>query len=363
MTTEHPELSRRGFLTSSAGGVGAALLLAACGKASTNAGSSSTTSATATGGATGGTDTGSGRGAGSATASSGGKKLTSVAFDYPFTFLPVYAAVTKFAKQHAGDVGVDLKLTSDNAKLETQVANLTTLINQKTPAIVSFPLETASLEKQAKAARAAGTIWVTYGGNLQNQDASITFSFLKGGQLLGEVAAAWAQHNLGGKGTVAFLVDNVIELGRLRTQGMVEAFTKAAPNMRVVAKQQAISPDQALTATNAILSSHPDVNVILAVTDDAGTGAYQALTQRGRAASDPKTFLGGQDGGKGALQLIQKGTFYRASAALAVKDIGYAVIDVPKAVAAGSAHPSKDVPITLVQKGSPKLASLLAQYS
>jgi len=224
-------------------------------------------------------------------------------------------------------------------------------------------LETTTLERQAKAARAAGLIWVTYGGRMQNQDASITFSFLKGGQLLGESAAAWAQQHLGGKGKVAFLTDNTIELGRLRTQGMVDAFTKAAPGMQVVAKAQAIAPDQALTATNAILSSHPDVNVVLAVTDDAGTGAFQALTQRGRASDDAKTFLGGQDGGKASLLLIQKGTFYRASAALAVKDIGYAVIDVPAAVAAGHANASKDVPITLVQHGSAQLTSLLSQYT
>jgi len=336
--------TRRTFLAS-AGGVGAALMLAACGKATT-----SSSNAPSSSGAT----------PGSAAATH--KTLTAVAFDYPFTFLPVYAAVSGFAKERGAQVGVRLNLTNDEVKLESQVSNLSTLIGQKVPAIVSFPLETTTLEKQVKAARAAGTIWVTYGGNLQNQDASITFSFLKGGQLLGEAAATWAKQNLGGRGKVAFLTDNVIELGRLRTQGMVDAFTANAPNMQVVAKQEAIDPAGALTATNAILSTHPDVNVILAVTDDAGTGAYKALTQRGRAPDDAKTFLGGQDGGKASLQLIQQGSFYRASAALAVKDIGYAVIDVPTAVAAGAANASRDVPITLVQKGSPELTTLLAQY-
>ncbi|MFS8479901.1 MAG: sugar ABC transporter substrate-binding protein [Micromonosporaceae bacterium] len=344
MSTRQPgAASRRAFLAS-VGGVGAAVLLAACGRAP-------------------------GRDGADHEAGGGGpsvgprKKLTAVGFDYPFTFLPVYAGVTRFARQRAEELGLELKLTNDNAKLEAQVSNLTTWISQGIPAIVSFPLEPTTLEQQAKAAREAGTIWVTYGGNLEHQDASITFSFRKGGQLLGEAAAAWAHQVLGGRGKVAFLVDDLIELGRLRTEGMVEAFTKAAPDMQVVAKQHAVAPDEALTAMNGILSTHPDVNVVLCVTDDAGTGAYQALIQRGRKPDDPKTYVGGQDGGKDALELIQRGTFYRASAALALADIGKAVIDVPKAVADGDANPSAEIPVTLVETGSPQIAGLIAQYS
>ena len=340
-----PDLSRRGFLYS-AGGVGAAALLAACGTASNaskgNGGAASTSPAAAK--------------------SKSHRKLTSVTFDYPFTMLPVYAAVSRFAKERAGQVGVNLDLTNDNASLDTQVSNLATVIAKKAPAIVCFPVEPTTVEKQAAAARAAGAIWVTYGGDMTNQDASITFSFLKGGQLLGAEAARWAHQVLGGKGKIAFLIDNTIELGRLRSKGMIDAFTHAAPGVEVVAKQEAFTPDQALTATNAILSKNPDVNIVLAVTDDAGTGAYQALTQRGRSKTDAKTFVGGQDGGKASLALIQQGTFYRASAALAVSDIGRAVIDVPMAVADGAAHPSADVPITLVRKGSAEISKLLAQY-
>lgn len=336
------DTSRRTFLAA-AGGVGAAVLLAACGRAPARSGTDAAAAASASAGPR--------------------KKLTAVGFDYPFTFLPVYAGVTRFARERAAELGLELKLSNDNAKLETQVSNLTAWTSQGIPAIVSFPMETTTLEKQAKAARSAGTIWVTYGGNLQNQDASITFSFVKGGELLGEAAAKWANQVLGGRGKAAFLVDDVIELGRLRTQGMVDAFTRNAPGVQVVAKQQAIAPDQALTATNAILAKHPDVNVILCVTDDAGTGAYQALTQRGRKPDDARTYLGGQDGGKAALQLIQKGTFYRASAALALADIGKAVIDVPKAVADGTANASTDVPITLVEAGSERIPGLIAQYT
>jgi ribose transport system substrate-binding protein len=232
------------------------------------------------------------------------------------------------------------------------------------PAIVSFPMVFEALEAQAAKALSAGIIWVTYGGTLKNQSASITFSFEKGGRLLGEDAAAWAKATLGGKGKVAFLVDDTIQLGRERTAGMIDAFTKAAPDMEVVGREQAIDPDTALTKTKAILAKHPDVNVILGITDGAAFGGYKALIEAGRSETDAKTYVGGQDGDLGSLQLIKKGTFYRASAALQLRDIGNAVVDVPLAVADGKsdAEASTDVPITLVKKGDALLDDIISQY-
>ncbi len=128
MTQASPGLTRRTFLATSAGGVGAALLMTACGKAPTAGTSSDAATNTSTMAGSSSAIVASGS---SSAAPSAGKKLTAVGFDYPFTFLPVYAAVTKFAQQHAAELGVELKLTSDNAKLETQVGNLSTLISQK----------------------------------------------------------------------------------------------------------------------------------------------------------------------------------------------------------------------------------------
>jgi len=290
------------------------------------------------------------------------KAITQIALDYPFTQIPLYATLVKLATAASKTHGVELVTTSDGSNADTQATNLNTLISQKIGAIVSFPMVFEAAEKQAKAALDAGLIWVTYGGTLTNQGASIQFSFLKGGTLLGEAAAKWANETLGGKGKIAFLTDNTIQLGRERTKGMIDAFTKAAPGMTVVAQEQAIDPDTGLSKSNAILAKHPDLNIILGVTDSAAYGGYKALQQAGRAVNDPKTFVGGQDGAAPSLQAIRQGTFYRASAALAPKDIAAAIVDVPLAVAAGTADPSVDIPITLVQHAdSAKIGELLAQ--
>ncbi|KOG30396.1 sugar ABC transporter substrate-binding protein [Streptomyces resistomycificus] len=332
--------SRRQFLALSAG-VAATTALAAAGCSAPGDGASA---------------------AEAAGASEGRRTLTKIGLDYPFTQLPLYATLVKLSTAAAKKRDVSLLTTSDASSADTQATNLTTWVTQKVPAIVSFPMVFEATEAIAKRALDAGLIWVTYGGSLEHQSADIQFSFLKGGTLLGEAAAKWANEELGGKGKVAFLTDSTIQLGRERTKGMIDAFTKLAPGVDVVAQEQAIDPDTGLSKSRAVLAKHPDLNLILGVTDAAAYGGFKALQQTGRKATDAKTFVGGQDGAAPSLLAIKQGTFYRASAALAPQDIANAVVDVPLAVAAGKSNPSAQVPITLVGRGdTASIDDLLAQ--
>ncbi|TPQ17184.1 sugar ABC transporter substrate-binding protein [Streptomyces sporangiiformans] len=291
-------------------------------------------------------------------------RLTKIGLDYPFTQLPLYSTLVKLSTAGAKKHGISLLTTSDASNADTQATNLNTWVARKVPAIVSFPMVFEAAEPIAKAAMDAGLIWVTYGGSLEHQSADIQFSFREGGTLLGRAAAEWAEQNLGGKGKIAFLTDSTIELGRERTKGMIDAFTKLAPGVDVVAREQAIDPDTGLAKTKAILAKHPDLNIVLGVTDASAYGGFKALQQAGRSKDHGKTFVGGQDGSAPSLLAIKQGTFYRASAALAPKDIAGAIVDVPRAVAAGKANPSAEVPIALVQHGDDKeIDALLAQNS
>ncbi|MGQ4364534.1 sugar ABC transporter substrate-binding protein [Streptomyces sp. SAS_272] len=336
-----PPSSRRKFLGLS-GGTVAAALLGAAGCSAPGGGASSAQAAGASG--------------------AGARTLTKIGLDYPFTQIPLYSALVKLSSAAGKKRGVSLVTTNDAASADAQAGNLRTWVAQKIPAIVSFPMVFEATESIAKAATDAGLIWVTYGGSLEHQSADIQFNFLKGGTLLGEAAAKWAQEQLGGKGKIAFLTDDTIQLGRERTKGMIDAFTKAAPGVDVVAREQAIDPDTGLSKARAVLAKHPDLNLVLGVTDAAAYGAYKALQQTGRATTDARTFVGGQDGAAPSLLAIRQGTFYRASAALAPQDIADAVVDVPLAVAAGKANPSVQVPITLVGPGdTARIDALLAQ--
>jgi ribose transport system substrate-binding protein len=328
--------SRRHFLTLS-GGLTAAAALSACSAPVSTSSASASHAATT-------------------------KSLAKIGLDYPFTQLPLYSTLVKLSTAGAKKHGISLVTTSDQTSPDIQASNLAAWVSQKIPAIVSFPMVFEATEKIAKSALDAGLIWVTYGGSLENQSADIQFSFTEGGRLLGTAAAKWANETLGGKGKIAFLTDSTIQLGRDRTKGMIDAFTKLAPGVDVVAQEQAIDPDTGLSKSNAILAKHRDLNIVLGVTDAAAYGGFKAFQQAGRSVTDAKTYVGGQDGASMCLAAIKQGTFYRASAALAPQDIADAIVDVPLAVAAGKAKPSADVPITLVTKtDGAKIDALLAQ--
>jgi ABC-type sugar transport system substrate-binding protein len=288
--------------------------------------------------------------------------LTRIGLDYPYTQLPLYTTLVKLSTAAAKKHDAKLLTTSDAGNPDTQASNLNAWVAQKTPAIVSFPMVFEATESIAAAALDAGLIWVTYGGTLEHQSADIQFSFRESGTLLGEAAAKWAEEELNGKGKVAFLIDETIELGRERTKGMIDAFTKLAPGVDVVAREQAIDPDTGLSKTNALLAKHPDLNIVLGITDSAAYGGYKAFQQAGRKKDDRKTFVGGQDGSVPSLLAIKQGTFYRASAALAPRDMADAIVEVPLAVAAGKANPSAQVPVKLVRRGdTAEIDALLAQ--
>jgi len=338
-----PTASRRQFLTWS-GGAAATATLAVAGCSAPDDGTDGKAANAAAG------------------ASAGAEALTRIGLDYPFTQLPIYSTLVKLSTAAARKHGVSLATTSDNASADAQATNLNAWVAQKIPAIVSFPMVFEATEATAKRALDAGLVWVTYGGSLEHQSADIQFSFVEGGTLLGEAAAKWASERLGGKGKVAFLTDSTIQLGRERTKGMIDAFTRHAPGVDVVAQEQAIDPDSGLSKTRAVLAKHPDLNIVLGVTDAAAYGAFKGLQQTGRAKDDGRTFVGGQDGSVPSLLAIRQGTFYRASAALAPKDIAGAIVGVPLAVAAGKADPSAQVPVTLVQSGdTSEIDALLAQ--
>jgi ABC-type sugar transport system substrate-binding protein len=338
-----PGISRRGFLTRSSlvaavGLIGGPSLLAAC----SATGSSSTAKAGAPNSA----------------------MAKSIGYDFPENSLPVYANLVKFAKERASATGHQLLLDADDGKTDKEIANVQAWIDEGLAAMVVFPLEPTSMEKMAKAAIAKGLVWVSYGGSMQNQSGAILLSPYESGQALGKDAAAWANKSLGGKGKAAFLINETIDLTRQRDKGVADAFTKLAPGVQVVAKQFANSQQTGLQAMDSILTAHPDINVVLTVNDDGAVGAYQSLLNRGKDPKDPKIYVGGQDGTQQAMQLIQKGGIFRATSAVRLKDIGYAIIDLPMKIAAKQAgNGIMNLPITVITADSPQLAGFLADYA
>jgi ribose transport system substrate-binding protein len=285
-----------------------------------------------------------------------------IGFDYPLTSLSVYGDLKRFAEQRAKERGYTLKYTADDENLQKQTQNMQTWVTQKIPAIVSYPLEPASMEPLAEEARSNCTAFVSYATPLKNQDAAVLFSGLESGKELGKTAAAWAKEH---KGPVKVLVLNNRDLavGAQRDDGLKATFPAGVSNVEVVSTQKAGTRADGEQIARTVLQAHPDLNMVLGYDDDVALGAQQAFINAGKNPKDPGIFIGGQDGSKDGLTAVSQGGIYRVSVAVRIRDIGFAVTDVPADLLEGKPNKGVNVPPVALTADNPQLKDYLSDYS
>src|SRR5262249_49357412 len=159
--------------------------------------------------------------------------------------------------QEAKKRGYTFLISDPGNDLNKQVGVIDTWIQQKVNAIVSVVPEPQVFEKEAKKARAAGIVWVTYADRLKNQDGTLTWPHYKGGYLLGQAAARYINSKLGGKAKVALLTFEKGAWARNRRMGIEAGLKKVAPGAQIVAKQDALLAPDALNIVSTVLQAHP----------------------------------------------------------------------------------------------------------
>ena len=292
-------------------------------------------------------------------------KVTKMGFDHPFSFVTYVSDIQRWGTVYAKDHGLTALYTSDNGKLDAQIANLETWISQGVKAICCFPMEPTAIEKIAAKARSKGITWVTYAAHLKNQDSSVLFGNTESGTLVATAAAEFINKVHGGKCEILrYNFPEGGELARERDAAVDATLAKLVPNATVVATQRSIDAASGLQIANSVLAAHPNVKVVIGINDDGALGAYRAFLDRGHDANDPEIFICGQDGAQQALALIKKGTMYRASSALGVRDLAAAVVQHPIDVANGGSKEDAVVPVKLLMHDDTALLDeYLAQLS
>ncbi len=292
-------------------------------------------------------------------------KVTKMGFDHPFSFVTYVSDIQHWGSVYAAAHGLSAVYTSDNGKLDAQIANLETWISQGVKAICCFPMEPASVERLAAKARSKGITWVSYATHLKNQDSSVLFGNTESGKLIATAAADFINKVHGGKAEILrFNNPEGGELSRERDKAVDETLAELVPNSKVVANQKAIDAASGLQIATSVLAAHPNIKVVVGLNDDGALGAYRAFLDRGHDPNDPEIFIGGQDGAQQALALIKKGSMYRASSALAVRDLAAAVVQHPIDVANGGSKEDAIVPVKLLMHDDTALLDeYLAQLS
>ncbi|SHO65596.1 ribose transport system substrate-binding protein [Pseudoxanthobacter soli DSM 19599] len=266
------------------------------------------------------------------------------------------------AKEKGKEMGYDVIVDDPGTDLNKQINTIKTWIGQKVDVIVVNTLQPAAFESVAKQAREAGVVWITYGQKIENQDATVGYAQYPDGRQLGEYAGQWVTDKLGGKAKAIILGYEKGIWGQQRGSGIKDGLLAKAPNVEIVAEQDAISPTEGLNVTRSLLQAHPDANVILGVEDPATEGAYKAWVAAGKDPADPTGFIGGMDGTVPALKLLkQGGTVYRASMAIPLVQVGYAIVETGDKLLKGEKTGDVIVPLELVTEKSPKAEEYLKQ--
>jgi ribose transport system substrate-binding protein len=280
-----------------------------------------------------------------------------IAIMFPNASQPIVVRVLDVAKQEAKRRGYTFLINDPGNDLNKQVGVVETWIQQKVDAIESVAPEPQVFEKIAAKARKAGITWVTYAASLKNEDATVTWPHYKGGLLLGQEAGRWMKANrarLGDKPKIALLTFEQGEWSRQRRKGIEAGLKQTAPGMyQVVAKQDSLEAPESASIISTTLQAHPDLNAVLCVIDTPCEGAYQALINAGKKKNDSSLFVGGLDGTPRAFDLIGQKTFYRASAALRLHDIGIAVIKAPADILETGKKKDVIVPYSLLTSRTP----------
>lgn len=266
------------------------------------------------------------------------------------------------AKAKGAEMGYNVVVDDPGTDLNKQINTIKTWIEQGVGTICVNALQPDAFEAVAKQAMEAGIIWITYGQKIENQHATVGYAQYDDGFKLGEYAGQWITDTQGGNAKVIVLGYEKGAWGQQRGGGIKDGLKSTAPNAEIVAEQDAISPTEGLNITRSLLEAHPDANVILGVEDPATEGAYKAWIAAGKDPADPNAFIGGMDGTVPALQYLKAGgNVYRASMAIPLVEVGYAIVTTADAYMNGETPGDTIVPLELVTEMSPLADEYLAQ--
>ncbi|SFU84749.1 ABC transporter substrate-binding protein [Alicyclobacillus macrosporangiidus] len=241
-----------------------------------------------------------------ATAVSGGKTYRiavipkAVGFDYWET---VHAGAEAAAKD-LGNVSIVWKGTSAETDINGQISMIEDFINQHVDALVVAATDAKALVPVLQQAQKSGIKVITIDSGT---DPQVSDSFVATDNVHAAAEAADEMNKLlGGKGDVA-LIPFVpgASTSNQREQGFKDELGKY-PGLHLVATQYSQSDyNKALSVTEDILTSHPNLAGIFAANEPGALGAAQAVKERGLQG---KVQIIGFDAAPKEIQALQEGT-------------------------------------------------------
>ncbi|HEU5081101.1 MAG TPA: ABC transporter substrate-binding protein [Opitutaceae bacterium] len=248
-----------------------------------------------------------------------------------------YFAVMKQAFDEAGtSIGAEMFVTDARHDLTKQISDIEDLVQRKVDILLLNPTDSVGVEGAVREAKKAGVVVIAVDAQANGPvDAFVGSKNYDAGFLAGEQLSKVLE----GKGEVAIL-DGIPVVPILeRVRGFKAAIAKS-PGIKLVDTQNGRQERSvALTVTENMIQSHPDLKGLFSVNDGGALGALSAIEASGKNIA-----LVSVDGLAEVVGAVQKGQVFKATVAQFPRDQVRIALGIGLAKYWGASVP-KEIPI------------------
>ena len=259
--------------------------------------------------------------------------------------------------------GYKLLEGSANGDCDQHVTDIENYISAEVDAIVILPFcGLAPYEDVVARALAAGITIVGYSQALEGGQGALLYDTLAASVELSNEAIRWINEDLtthpefdGSFAWALYTFDQCGEVCTTRTDTARDLIVEATGVDPF--ECEAVVEDEGLECAENFFQRDPSLNMIIAVGNSSGIGAYEAYAQTGR--DEDLFFVGGWDGVKEAIEYVLDDGAYRGVMAIDNKVLGALIVDVPADLLEGVVQAPYEILLTyaLLTPADPDLAT------
>ncbi|QIK70937.1 substrate-binding domain-containing protein [Erysipelothrix sp. HDW6C] len=250
---------------------------------------------------------------------------------------PFQVAIKESMESEATANDIELTVAIADQDLNRQISDIEDFITKKVDVIVLTPVDSDGIRGAIQKAKDAGipVVTVDVKANDIEVDAHIATDNYSGGM----IAAEAMQQLIDGSGEIGLITYPEVQSVRDRIDG----FKKTAalyPNMKIVTELPGRTREEALTASQDMLTSNPSIKGIFGFGDDMAIAATNAISEKKSEA-----IVVGFDGLKEAQDKVTEPNAFKAVVVQHPDQMGKASMEVAKKLAKGESV-EKEIAIT-----------------
>ena len=241
-------------------------------------------------------------------------------------------------KAKAEEEGVDATLMYYEMDVQKLITGIENFITSKVDVLIVHPMNASDGTEELQKAYDAGIKVITFD---TEPNCDYTNCFIASneelGYKIGEQAALWAQENLVSKGVkpvIGLVNEPSSEFLSQREKGIRKALEELLPEGEIVITGSGTTALAGQEAGENFLQAHPDMNVVVSISDDTMHGVYEAFAQAGLADEEDRGLFS-CDGTQKSKEYVAEGGIFKCVVDLELNKVGEDMIDCAKKEASG----------------------------